>query len=170
MSLRRAHLRGDAAAELPIATAFVAIGDPVNGDCAAGLCATGCRSPEMNRNSLLLGATGDRIASLARDGLSATGDGTGDLHQIDLIASRITWGNILPTLHVASTLLETRQHCQLLATHPQQALQQVSGMPAQAVPELDPLAWPVAQTCLTLCEHRGVGDHAPTRLRTQRLE
>ena len=64
--------------------ASVAIGEPVNGDCSAGCCAPVCRSPEMKRKSLLLGATGERKASLDNDGLSAAA-GTGDLHTTRLV-------------------------------------------------------------------------------------
>lgn len=75
---RGAHLLGDADAPAYCAMTSAAPGDVWNGDCGAEPAAGVCLSPDMNRNILLPGATGDLKASLLRAGLSVV-DGTGDL-------------------------------------------------------------------------------------------
>lgn len=72
----RAHLLGDA--RMACCAGSIAIGDVSKGDCGAEPAAGVCRSPEMNRKSLVPGATGDRSASLLKAGRSVGAD-TGDL-------------------------------------------------------------------------------------------
>jgi hypothetical protein len=71
------HLRGEADV-LGCATTSAPTGEDWNGDCGAEPAAGVCRSPEMKRNILFPGATGDLRASLLSAGLSV-GDGMGDL-------------------------------------------------------------------------------------------
>ena len=81
-----AHRRGDADV-LAIATTSDPSCEPPNGELGADPCAGAMRSPEMNRKSLLPGATGDRKPSLAKAGFSAVAAGTGDLHA-NLVSSQ----------------------------------------------------------------------------------
>lgn len=74
------YLRGEADVLGWFATTSDPTGDVWKGDCAAEPAAGVCRSPDIKRNILLPGATGDLRASLFRAGCLSVGEGMGDLH------------------------------------------------------------------------------------------
>lgn len=75
------YLRGEADVLGWFDTTSEPTGDDWKGDCAAEPAAGVCRSPDIKRNILLPGATGDLSASLLSAGCLSVGEGMGDLQK-----------------------------------------------------------------------------------------